>query len=129
MKTTSWKLVLVAALALVVVACAQAVRNVNQAPIAATKANLALEDVTKSIIRAAGSLGWRVKVDKPGHIAASIALRTHTATVDITYNTETYDIKYSDSTNLGYDGTNIHKNYNGWIQNLERDTNFQLTTL
>jgi hypothetical protein len=32
-----------------------------------------------------------------------------------------------DSTNLNYDGTNIHRNYNGWITNLDKAIRSQLT--
>ena len=40
-----------------------------------------------------------------------------------------YSINYKDSTNLDYDGTNIHRNYNGWIANLDRAIKTQLATL
>ena len=53
-------------------------------------------------------------------IRATLNLRTHVAVTEITYNEQVFSILYVDSTNLQYDGTSIHKNYNGWIQNLER---------
>ena len=126
MNVGSWKLALAALLAVLLVACAQPVRNVDGVQVVASKPDHSLEDVTLAIRRAAGALGWRTEVESPGHVVASIALRTHTASVDIRYTTQRYSIQYRDSTNLGYDGTNIHKNYNGWIQNLERDINFHL---
>ena len=58
-------------------------------------------------------------------------LRTHVAIVDVTYDTSTYSIQYVDSTNLNYNeskGT-IHKNYNGWIQNLENAIQRELSAL
>jgi hypothetical protein len=51
---------------------------------------------------------------------ATLALRTHVAVTEITYNEQNFSIIYADSTNLGYNGSSIHKNYNGWIENLER---------
>ena len=59
----------------------------------------------------------------------TLNLRSHTAIVDITYDTRTYSIKYKDSTNLGYDGRNIHSNYNGWIENLDKGIQTQLVNL
>jgi hypothetical protein len=51
---------------------------------------------------------------------ATLNLRSHVAVTEIAYDETRFTIRYADSRNLGYDGTSIHKNYNGWIQNLER---------
>jgi hypothetical protein len=51
------------------------------------------------------------------------------AVVDINYTVKSYNISYKDSTELNYDGTNIHKNYNGWIQNLDKGIRAQLSNL
>lgn len=85
-------------------------------------APLSIVDVGNAISAAGSGLGWNMQKVKDGEIKADIALRKHTASVLITYTTDSYDIKYIDSTNLRYDesGHTIHKNYNGWIQNLER---------
>jgi len=56
----------------------------------------------------------------PGKVEGVLALRTHRAVVDIDYDTKVYSIKYKDSVNLDYDGKTIHKNYNGWVENLDR---------
>jgi hypothetical protein len=37
-----------------------------------------------------------------------------------------YSVKYRSSVNLDEKNGNIHKNYNGWIQNLSRGINAQL---
>jgi len=79
-----------------------------------------MEQVKKAIITAGAGLGWNIKTQSPGHLIGTLNLRKHTAIVDIKYTTENFSINYKDSTNLNYDGTNIHKNYNGWIQNLEK---------
>ena len=93
------------------------VYNVNDAPIN-TEKPMKLAQVQKAIIRAGASLGWRMKPVKPGHIIGTLRLRTHTAVVNITYNAESYNITYKDSVNLDYDGQNIHKHYNSWVNNL-----------
>ncbi len=78
-----------------------------------------LEDAEKAIKLAGASLGWQVKQAEPGHLIATLPIRTHVAIVDITHSTKEFSIKYKDSTNLDYDGTNIHSNYNGWVLNLQ----------
>ena len=81
--------------------------------------NLTMEQAGSAIVRGGASLGWQIREQGPGHMIATLTLRRHKAVVDITYDTSTFSIKYKDSHNLRYDGTNIHSNYNGWISNLE----------
>jgi len=51
--------------------------------------------------------------------------------VDIAYDTKAFSITYKDSSNLQYDAakSEIHKNYNGWVQNLENGIRAQLNVL
>jgi hypothetical protein len=97
--------------------CARPIYNVSQRPFQNPGS---LEHRAIQIQRAAGGLGWQTDAVRPGVIRATLNLRTHVAVVEITYNQEVFSIIYADSSNLGYDGTSIHKNYNGWIENLER---------
>jgi hypothetical protein len=62
-------------------------------------------------------------------LTGRLALRTHVAVVDIAHDTNSYSIKYRESTNLQAEGGMIHKNYNGWIQNLEKGIRTQLQLL
>ena len=97
------------------------VKNVHDAPMPFTTENKpSIEQIKKAIITAGAGLGWRIKSQSPGHLIGTLNLREHTAIVDIKYTTENFSITYNSSTNLNYDGTNIHSNYNGWIQNLEK---------
>jgi len=86
-------------------------------------------DVKKAIIRAGQSLGWQIKDEAPGHLLGKLYLRSHVAIIDIKYDKSTYSIKYKESTNLNYDGVNIHSNYNGWIQRLNQNIQIQLANL
>lgn len=88
-----------------------------------------MDEVGKAILRAGGTLGWQMKQVEPGYILGTLKLRSHVAVVDVRYTTQNYSIKYKDSTNLNYDGTNIHSNYNGWISNLDRAIKTQLANL
>ncbi len=124
--------VILSAVAFLLIACSPLpVQNVNNAPINVSSTNYDLSDVTKAIQRAGTGLGWQMKSETPGHIVGRLYLRTHVAVVDITYTLDDYSINYKDSTNLKYNAGNntIHKNYNGWIQNLTNAVNAQLVAI
>jgi hypothetical protein len=117
---------------LLFVACTTApVMNVQNAPVDISKASPTLDDVSKAIIRAGAGLGWHMTPQKPGLMQGRLALRSHVAVVDIKYDRKSYSIEYKDSTNLNYDAAKgeIHRNYNGWIQNLDKAIQAQLSTL
>ncbi|MDF1749517.1 MAG: hypothetical protein P1V34_11665 [Alphaproteobacteria bacterium] len=77
-------------------------------------------DAAATVIKGAGaSLGWQMADQGPGHIVGRLPIRSHLAVVDINFDVEHYSIHYKDSTNLKYDGSTIHSNYNGWIENLQ----------
>lgn len=111
------------AAALLAAGCAttQPIYNVQDAPIVAPAGkSYSMSEVQQAIMRAGATLGWQMNPEGPGRITGRIALRNHTAIVDIEHNTKTYGIKYRDSTNLNAADGMIHKNYNGWIQNLDK---------
>ncbi|MCP4286873.1 MAG: hypothetical protein GY792_20915 [Gammaproteobacteria bacterium] len=105
------------------------VYNVEDASIVANVSNVSATDVRKAIIRAGGALGWNFKDTGPNMLEGTLHLRSHIAKVDIPYGKDSYSILYKDSTNLRYDGSKIHSNYNGWIQNLQKSIQVQLNTL
>jgi len=104
--------------------------NVKDAPITtATGKEMTLEQVTKAIVEAGAGLTWTMAIVKPGQIVGTLNLRSHTAVVDITYNTKTYDITYKNSVNLKYNAekNTIHENYRGWVMNLDNAIKGRLT--
>jgi hypothetical protein len=112
----------VAAATLVLAACMpMPIYNVSDAPVTTPtgKAPTATQ-VRAAIITAGTSLGWSVKDAGPGKLEATLHLRTHTAVVDIPYSSTRYSITYKSSEGLQAGDGKIHKNYNGWIQNLDR---------
>jgi len=131
MKKLVLKVFLVGLSIAAIVGCGvQPVYNVDEAAIVSSMDKpIKLDDVKKAIIRGGSSLGWQMKEAEPGHIVGTLFLRKHMAQVDITYSTKSYSITYKDSKELNYDGTNIHSNYNGWIQNLQRNIDVQISTL
>jgi hypothetical protein len=102
--------------------------NVNDTAVSSASGKaLSPEQVRGAIVRAGSALGWQMKDEGPGMLVGTIQLRTHTAVVAIPYSATRYSIKYRSSTNLEEQGGTIHKNYNGWIQNLTRGINAQLS--
>jgi hypothetical protein len=130
-KTTFKKMAFVAMIVLTtaLIGCRTApVYNVTEAPVNVSDKATA-DDIKKAILGAGAGLGWQMKVVEPGHIEGRLFLRKHSAIVDIPYSTNTYSITYKDSTELKYDGSTIHSNYNGWIQNLDRAIQARLSAL
>ena len=122
--------ILAVASLLFLAACAtQPVLNVDQSPIVANKPNPSMDEIRQAIVRAGSGLGWQMVADRQGHVTGTLLLRTHTAVVDVDYTQKVYSIKYRESKNLDYDNGNIHRNYNGWIQNLDKAIKSQLLTL
>jgi len=104
------------------------VYDVVDAPVIepASGPKLTADQVRQAIIRAGSTLGWQIKEIQPFLLEGTLHLRTHMAKVNIPYSTERYSIVYKDSSNLNYDGKNIHTNYNGWIQNLDKAIKVQM---
>ena len=124
-------LTLLFAVAVAAVGCtSQPIYNVTDAPVTASSGKaLSMSDVQTAIIRAGVPLGWQISQDKPGKLTGRLTLRSHAAVVDIEHNTKTYSIKYRESTDLNEKDGTIHRNYNSWVQNLDRAIRSQLTLL
>lgn len=121
--------VTVAVLAAVLSGCSSVpILNIEEAPVStASGKTLSPQEVRAAIVRAGSSLGWQIRDEGPNKLVGTLYLRSHTAVVDIPYNSKTYSIKYRSSVNLDAKDGQIHKNYNGWIQNLTRSINAQLS--
>jgi hypothetical protein len=119
------------AVAVVLGACTQApVRNVSQTPVVTgTGKPVTAEQVRSAIVRAGSGLGWQMTPVDPGLVSGRLALRGHVAVVDVRYSPKDFSITYKDSTGLDYANGQIHKNYNGWVENLDRDIRANLLSL
>lgn len=117
------------ALASTLLGCSiQPIQNVDQAAVTnAAGKQLTREQVRGAVVRAGGALGWQMADEGSDRLVGTLQLRKHTAVVEIPYSASGYSIKYRSSVNLDENGGNIHKNYNGWIQNLQRGINVQLS--
>jgi hypothetical protein len=114
---------------LILAACTTVpIMNVDNAAVPTVSGkSMTKEQVRAAIIRAGGALGWQMKDEGPEKLVGTLVLRTHTAVVEIPYSATNFSIKYRSSIDLNESGGNIHKNYNGWIQNLHKGINTQLS--
>src|SRR5947209_11698579 len=113
---------------LMLVGCtSKPILNVSNEPIVVASGRTAsMENVRDAIVRAGSKLGWQMTPASSGVIEGRLNLRDHIATVDVKYDTRSYSIVYHDSTNPNYQNGQIHSNYNGWIENLNREIQTQL---
>lgn len=121
---------LAAVLVLVAVACSSLtpVYNVEHAPLNAPP-TASLSDIEQGIVRAGATRGWQMAPKGPGHLLATLSVRSHFAVADIYFDQQTYSIIYRDSRNLDYDGTSIHGNYNKWVKTLQTEIAQQMPLL
>jgi hypothetical protein len=105
-------------------ASAAQVLNYEDQPITAS---LTAAEVKKGIMKAGAGRGWKMKESGPGELTAMIHVRTHTATITISYSAKSYSIMYKDSTNLKYKNGKIHRNYNNWVKFLKDDIDLELS--
>jgi len=105
--------------------------NVSDAPVNTNTNEYTTENVKKAIIKAGVVAGWQIRVMEPGKLSGTLHMRHHTAKIDILYSTTGYSLLYNDSDQLNYnvETGEIHKNYNVWIQNLDRTIQSQLLAL
>ena len=104
------------------------IMNVKNAPITSASGKpLSNVEVRSAILRAGATLGWQMRDEGPNMLVGTLQLRDHLAVIEIPYSSTDYSLKYRSSNNLKESSGNIHKNYNGWIQNLTRGINAQLT--
>ena len=118
-------------LAIALVACTtSAINNPENVSIATANGKTPTATAVRgAIVQAGAGLGWVMTDVKPGVLEAKLALRSHVAVVEIPYSEKSYSIVYKSSTNLNEQNGQIHKNYNGWIQNLQRDINAKVSAI
>ena len=104
------------------------IMNVSNTPISTGK-SLQANQVREAITAAGIALGWQIVESMPGVLQGTLRLRDHTAVVDIPYTSSDYSIKFKSGVNLGEKDGQIHKNYNGWVQNLDNRIKAELSRL
>lgn len=99
------------------------VHNVN-APVSVGHTQ---EQVRAAILKAGQQRRWIMSEAGPGVIKGRMQSRGHTADIRITYSANNYAINYENSSNLKAQGGKIHKNYNRWVNNLDKQIQLNLS--
>ncbi|MCL2899026.1 hypothetical protein [Brenneria tiliae] len=89
-------------------------------------ANYSSDQVRKAILQAGLEREWVMTPVSPGVINGRIDQRGHVADIRINYSPTSYSINYVSSQNLLAIGGKIHRNYNRWINNLDREIQLKL---
>lgn len=84
--------------------------------------------VEQAILKALANRQWLAQKEAAGVIVGTLNIRDHQAVIRIEYTATSYSIRYAGSTELLYERKAngeevIHRNYNGWIENLVHDIN------
>lgn len=115
-------------LALLLVGCAtKPILNVENRPIPLNAQQLPLNRIEAEIIAAGQSRSWQMQREAPGHLIATQVRTNYNASVDIRFDQKTYSIVHRSSSGMREKDGSIHKRYNFWIGNLQRDIDAHLT--
>lgn len=85
--------------------------------------------VKKAIFKAGTQREWIMNEAGPGVIKARQQNRDHVAEIRINYSATGYSITYDNSLNLEAANGKIHKNYNRWVNNLNKDIQVYLSSI
>lgn len=90
------------------------------------------DDVKKAVKKALFDKGWDSRDVGSGHVQAKYTKtgkrESHTAVIDVKFDSKTVRIGYRDSENLNYNkekGT-VHGTYNRWVRNVEKNVRANL---
>lgn len=85
------------------------------------------EQVKNAILKAGHQREWIMTEAGPGVIKGRLQARDHFAEIKVTYSASSYSINYENSLNLKAGDGKIHKNYNRWVRNLDKDIQLNLS--
>lgn len=84
-----------------------------------------MEQAQHAVMAGLTAKGWTATVPAPGKAHGYIQKPDWRCEIDVTFNTKSYSILYSNSEHLDYDATKkvIHRNFNRWLQLLQQQIN------
>ena len=85
------------------------------------------EQVKNAILKAGIQREWIMSEAGPGVIKGRLQARDHSVDIKVTYSASSYSINYENSLNLKAANGKIHKNYNRWVRNLDKDIQLNLS--
>ncbi|WP_435928198.1 hypothetical protein [Dryocola sp. BD613] len=87
------------------------------------------DQVKEAIINAGQGRDWIMSAAGPGVINATQNVRKHSVTIRINYSEREYSIHYVNSVNLLASDGEIHRAYNHWVNNLDKDIQKRLAVI
>src|SRR5579859_2669644 len=90
--------------------------------------SLPLERIQDQMIAACITMGWKAHPVAPGHIVATQDREKFSATVDILFDHQHWQIQYQSSIGLQSEDGTIHSHYNVWVRNLEHEIQLRLNS-
>jgi hypothetical protein len=96
----------------------EAVRNVRAPMNAPGDASMA--DLAQDLTLGGERCGWRVRDAGPGRLRAEKIVGQHRAVSEIAYDQAGYNVTLLQADNLLYDGGQVHKAYNDWVEQLQK---------
>lgn len=99
------------------------IHDVQAEPIPAPSRGLTRDQIGGSIVDAMAHARWHVDALEPGRLWATFDVIKHAATVKVSWTERDYSIEFVSSTNLLESGGEIHRTYNTWVANLQREIN------
>ena len=80
------------------------------------------EQVKRAVRKAMYLKDWQIREVGPGQLQGQFKKgEKYAIVVDVKYDAKTVSIGYKDSSGLNYGDGSIHKTYNGWVRNLEKN--------
>jgi hypothetical protein len=87
---------------------------------------LTMDQVARAIVAAGTRRQWEIEPVRAGELMGTLRLRAHLAVISIRHDTSTFSITFVRGENILHEGDEIHRNYNNWIHNLEREITAEL---
>ena len=81
------------------------------------------------IVAACATLNWKTQHVAEGHLTATQSREKFSATVDIYFDPQHWQIRYNSSTGLNAEDGTIHSHYNVWVHNLEHEIQLRLNSV
>ncbi|WP_340615928.1 hypothetical protein [Xenorhabdus entomophaga] len=126
---TSHKLLISLACVVALAGCARTAPILTPQTTFMTQNSLPLTSVKKAILEAGREHKWVMTVVSPGLIDGFLKNRKYDVQIRINYTAKNYVINYVNSHKLRESDGKIHRNYNRWVDDLDKDIQFNLALL
>jgi hypothetical protein len=102
--------------------------TIDHAPVIVPRDKTPTRDmVHDAVVRAMSGRGWNINKDDADGVTGTVVSGSNSAVVQVQYDERAYSIHYVDSSpSLKFNGAQIHRKYNDWVDRLSRSIRFYL---